>query len=298
LNRFLLAALIPAIALPCHAAPAPERPEIFGIAYVKFKTTNVEKARQFYGTIVGLQTQGGSCAGVPGPCFAVNDQQHIELVPTNPGTTGPYLVEIAFSVNNLNQMATFLTANHIPTSKILRRPDGAPYLELLDPEHNKIVFVEKRGEPNSGYSESAISHKIIHAGFITKDADLENKFYEDLLGFHPYWKGGRTDGDIDWFMNQVPNGDNWIEYMLNIPANADHRELGIQDHLSLGVQNIDSVAVVLKSRGADFPKPITGRDGKRQLTLFDPDQTRIEVMEFAPVETPCCSPYNGPHPKP
>ena len=39
-----------------------------------------------------------------------------------------------------------------------------------------------------------------------------------------------------------------------------------------------------------------GRDGKWQLNLYDPDGTRVELMEFTPVQTPCCSSYTGPHP--
>ncbi len=298
MNKLLLAAFLSLLAFPSLQADSSTRPQIFGIAYVKFKTTNLEKAQEFYGTLLGLPNHGSSCTGVPQPCFVVNDQHHIELVSVTTGAPGPYLVEIAFAVNNVNQIAAYLTANHYPTSEILTHPDSSPYLELHDPEHNKIVFVPAHGKTNSGGSDSAISHKIIHAGFVTHDANLENKFYEDLLGFHLYWKGGRTDTEVDWFMNQVPNGDTWIEYMLNISANADHRELGIQYHLSLGVQNIEETATLLKSRGVSFPAPITGRDGKRQLTLLDPDQTRIEFMEFTPVEKPCCSDYTGPHPQP
>jgi len=44
--------------------------------------------------------------------------------------------------------------------------------------------------------------------------------------------------------------------------------------------------------------PKIGRDGKWQLNLYDPDETRVELMEFTPVEKPCCSEYTGPHPKP
>jgi len=40
----------------------------------------------------------------------------------------------------------------------------------------------------------------------------------------------------------------------------------------------------------------TGRDGKVQLNLFDPDLTRVEFMEFKPSGTTCCSPFTGPPP--
>jgi len=32
------------------------------------------------------------------------------------------------------------------------------------------------------------------------------------------------------------------------------------------------------------------------LNVYDPDETRVEFMEFTPVQKPCCSDYTGPHP--
>jgi hypothetical protein len=49
---------------------------------------------------------------------------------------------------------------------------------------------------------------------------------------------------------------------------------------------------------ATYDAPEIGRDGKWSLDLYDPDGTRVELMEFNPVEKPCCSEYTGPHPKP
>jgi len=37
-------------------------------------------------------------------------------------------------------------------------------------------------------------------------------------------------------------------------------------------------------------QPKIGRDGKWQLNLYDPNSTRVELMEPKPVKTPCCSP--------
>jgi hypothetical protein len=37
--------------------------------------------------------------------------------------------------------------------------------------------------------------------------------------------------------------------MLNIPANADHKELGVQNHLSFGVRNVHDASAQLHSMG-------------------------------------------------
>ena len=39
--------------------------------------------------------------------------------------------------------------------------------------------------------------------------------------------------------------------------------------------------------------PHIGRDGKGQLNLYDPDGTRIELMDFHATEKPCCSPFTA-----
>ena len=73
------------------------------------------------------------------------------------------------------------------------------------------------------------------------------------------------------------------------------------DHLSIGVVNMER-AVTTLDREDRLNNPHTpmqiGRDGKWQYNLFDPDDTRVELMEFTPVEKPCCSPFTAPNPSP
>lgn len=297
--RIILSVAVLLMAVWMHATEGAGRPKIYGIAYVKVKVTDVEKSKAFYGGVLGLQSDGDSCKGVANPCFSINESQHVELVRTDAGDKGPFLPEIGLATNSLEQMASYLTAKGIATSKILRRPDSMKYLELLDPEHHKIVFVEGKASVAEALPPGAISNRMIHAGFVVKDGKAESRFYEDTLGFKVFWHGGFKEDETDWYMIQVPDGDNWIEYMLNIPATADHKELGIQNHFSLGVRDVQATAKELEARGVKLAgKPTLGRDGKWQLTLLDPDETRAEVMDFVPVEKPCCSEYTGIQPKP
>ena len=139
--------------------------------------------------------------------------------------------------------------------------------------------------------------RIIHAGFVVRDRDAEDRFYKDILGFHVYWHGGRKDDETSWVDMQVPDGTDWIEYMLNVPANADHHTLGVMNHIALGVPDIHAAEEQLrKNRWTGNEQPKIGRDGKWQLNLYDPDDTRVELMEFTPTQKPCCSEYTGPHP--
>lgn len=299
MRQVLLGATVLMVAMPNVAVETTGRPKIYGIAYVKVKATDLEKSKAFYRDTLGLQAGGPSCKGVTIPCFSINAAQHVELVKTDVSDKGPFLPEIGLAISSVPQMLNYLTAKGIPASKVMRRADGTSYLEVLDPEQHKIVFVEGTAAESGLLRKGAVSNRLLHAGFVTKDGKAESRFYEDVLGFNVYWHGGFKEDETDWYMVQVPEGSDWIEYMLNIPADAGHRELGIQYHFSLGVLDVKETARELAARGVrvDGP-PLLGRDGKWQLTLYDPDDTRAEVMEFTPVEKPCCSAYGGTQPRP
>jgi len=136
-----------------------------------------------------------------------------------------------------------------------------------------------------------ISQRIIHVGVVVKDRAAADRFYGDILGFHEIWHGGMTDSETDWVDMRVPDGTDWLEYMLNV-ENPDPRELGVMHHFALGVPSVKQGYQMVLKRGYKPPEePQIGRDGKWQLNLYDPNYTRVELMEPKPVEKPCCSPF-------
>lgn len=275
------------------------RAEILGIAYVKIRVTDMEKAKAFYGGALGLENGKVRNGNAVQASFVVNGNQRVELAKTTAGTGGSYLEEIGLATDNLAKMLAYLTTKGVAADRIYSWPDGTKHFESQDPEHNKIEFVEHKWDGAEAGAAGAISHRLLHAGFVVKDWKAESRFYEDVLGFHLYWKGGFKDDGLDWYEIQVPDGNDWIEYMLNIPANADHKELGVQNHFSLGVEKAEAAAEYLRARGwKEFDGPEIGRDGKNSLDAYDPDGTRVEVMEFTPTGKVCCAEYTGNHPKP
>ena len=274
------------------------RAKVLGVSYVKFKTSDLAKARLFYQQL-GLPNVAVKNGNAVQASFAVNAYQRVDLATTAPGTSGSYLAEIGLATDNLLKMRAYLTAKGVAANEIFTWPDGTSYFETQDPEGNKIVFVEESNWGRKTIAEGRVSHKMIHAGFVVKDAAAEDRFYQDILGFHLYWKGGMTDTETNWMAMQVPDGTDWVEYMLRIPADADKRLRGVMNHISLGVEDIhEAEKTVVKNGLGEHEAPKIGKDGKWQLNLYDPDQTRVEFMEFTPVEKPCCSEFLGTHPKP
>src|SRR5215470_2278623 len=280
-----------------------ERPRISGIDHVSVYVSDLQKSRQFYSEVLGLTTKCPQYAS-PETCFLVApSEQQVLLKPATTKSNNPtrqnWLAEIAFATDDLLGMRQYLEAHGALPGSIQKDSDGSPFFRVQDPEGNPIAFVERKSS-KTGYGPASrqISMHLIHAGFVVKDMAAENRFYVDLLGFRLYWYGGFKDDGIDWYELQVHDGPDWIEYMLNIPANADHKELGVQNHFSFGVKDVHRAADQLRSNGlGKFDGPEVGRDGKDSLDAYDPDGTRVEVMEFTPKEKPCCHPYSAEHPE-
>jgi catechol 2,3-dioxygenase-like lactoylglutathione lyase family enzyme len=280
-----------------HAGAA--RPKIVGIDHVRLYVSDMAKSRAFYSGAMGLPVGGGNCPSGARTCFAVNALQYVELEPVSSPAPKNWVGEVAFATDDAEGLRRYLL-EHGVTAHMVSNDGGAPHFDLVDPEGNHIAFVQRDAKA-SGFkiSTKQIGSKMLHAGFVVKDMAAENKFYRDVLGFRVYWYGGFKDKDIDWYEIQVPDGGDWIEYMLNIPTNADHKELGVQNHFSLGVKDAGAAAAQLKKQGlAKFDGPEVGRDGKNSIDAYDPDGTRVEVMEFTPRQTPCCHAYEAAHPTP
>jgi len=234
----------------------------------------------------------------------LNSFQSIGLNPSSSPVPENLIKDVGFWTDDATALRDYLTANKID----FWSPGGrrVKYVSLTDPEGRRIYFIETDGVLKDPSNQSALSrggyeHQIIHAGFVVRDPAAEDRFYRDLLGFRPYWHGGSKEGRTDWISSQVPDGTDWLEYMLNTPPNATARQLGVMNHVSLGVMHMSDAIQALARNGCIGPecsKSQMGLDGKVQLNLFDPDLTRIEYMEFEPSGTVCCSPFTGKQPSP
>ena len=298
----LYPALLLALASVLHAQGAPvTRPQITGISHVGLVAQSLRADEKFYDQMLGWSA-APSLESPGGLRFYGAPKQWIDVASATK-RSDPTFNHIAFATTNAEQMRRYLAAHRVTVPAALTRwKDGSLSFRVHDPEGNLVEFIEAGSKPTHLVANPrSISSRIIHAGFVVHSATAEDAFYRKLLGFRLYWTGGMHDGVTDFFSLQVPNGTDWIEYMLHVPANADHRQLGVSNHFSLGVVDMQVVAKMLSARGwkPDAGSHVQmGRDGKYQLNIYDPDQVRVEYMEFTPKEKPCCAPFTGPHPQP
>ena len=283
-----------------------KRPAITGLAYVRFYESDMPGAKHFYGEWLGLHETDDSKGGAS---FAVGMRQRIEVAPLPQGAESR-LASVGFLTKDVAGMQRYLEAHGLKVERV-----DADEVDVRDPEGNLTAFVgdrraaaETAGKAGAtratmmvatGKPGAPTSRRMIHAGWKVRSREAENKFYLELLGFRPYWYGGAKPGTTDWVSLQVPEGTDWIEYMLQGGDHPDQRELGVLDHTSLGTEHMPDVTAQLIANGMADPnqrKTQIGKDGKWQLNVFDPDLSRIEFMEFKPVEKACCSEFTAKHP--
>jgi catechol 2,3-dioxygenase-like lactoylglutathione lyase family enzyme len=279
-------------------AASPERPHILGIDHVSFYTTAPDGVKALYSGTLGLASAPPVESG--GLVRYLVGKQWVGYSAAPDSNVANRMDHVAFATDNVAALHAYLMVKGVTVAAVETHADKSLSFTVNDPEGNHIEFVERdRNEEPAKSPDSAVSRHMIHAGFVVNNRDVEDHFYRDLLGFHLYWHGGMHPGETDWVSMQVPDGTDWLEYMLHHPEHPDMRLMGVLNHISLGVTDMKKAQAILESHGwkpHGNEKAQMGKDGKWQLNVFDPDLTRIELMEFKPVEKPCCSDFTGPHP--
>lgn len=290
--------LVPLLHLCAFSQSAPSRPRITGIDHVAFYTTAPDGVKKLYGDVLELASAdpvepGGATR------YMVGAQWVGYCAAPDPKATDR-MNHVAFTTDNIGALRRYLTDKGIKPTQIEGRSDHSLAFTVDDPEGHNIEFVERGKTETATPPPSAVSHRMIHAGFLVYHRDAEDHFYRDILGFRPYWHGGMKDDETDWVAMQLPDGTDWLEYMLNQSEHPELQLTGVMNHISFGVPDMKRAQAVMESHSwkphGDEQAEI-GKDGKWQLDVFDPDLTRIELMEFKPAQKPCCSDFTGPHPK-
>jgi catechol 2,3-dioxygenase-like lactoylglutathione lyase family enzyme len=298
-----LAALVLGAAA-AHAEDA-KRPPITGISHIAVYSADMAASDQFYAVKLGAR-KAADPEDPGGARYYFSPQQFVEVLPLPPGQGISRLAHIGWNTTDAAGLRAWLQAHGVAgLGPVEATADGGRFFSAHDPEGNAVQFVQPPAR-DAKAEPSAISGRMIHVGFLVHDRAAEDRFYRDLLGFRPYWRGAMKPEAVDWVSQQVPDGHDWLEYMMvgdgsTTPLDrVDARELGVLNHFSLGVRNMEAAVTTLiagdrLSRRHDGPS--MGLDGKWQANLYDPDGTRVELMEFQPVTKPCCSAFTAESPK-
>lgn len=284
---------------------APKRPAITGVSHIAVYAADPAATERFYTQGLGAVKTSDS-ENAAGVRYAFSDTQFVEILP-RPDDTINRLDHISFVTADAEALRAYLGSRNVavPTA-VSTGADGSRYFSVMDPEGNRVEFVQPPMVP-AHVGAKPISGHIMHVGLILHDRARSDAFYREILGFKPYWYGGFAEDKPTWISLQVPDGTDWIEYMLvdpadgrGIPSGMSQKTAGILNHFALGVPDIRVAYTRLwnekRLEGQD-ELPKIGRDAKWQLNLYDPDGTRAEIMELKAIGTPCCSPFTAKDPE-
>ncbi len=274
-----------------------KRPRIAGVSHIAFFAHNVDTSLVFYKEFLGfdepfrLNRPDGEliCTFIK-----INDRQSIELFPERQVGTDR-LYQIAFETDDAEAMRAYLASCGIQVpEKVGKGRIGNLNFTIKDPDGHTVEFVQylpdgwtlrDQGKHMPG---SRISARLKHLGFTVRHLDESMAFYSGILGFRETWRGSSNDTMLQWVNLKLPDGDDYIEFMLykNVPSPA---RLGTMNHLSLEVADVPQAAALLESRPArkGYARTLevrTGTNRKRQLNLYDPDGSRSELMESGTVD--------------
>jgi len=293
LNR--LAAVIVA-ALFFSAWPAlgsePPRPRILGLSHVALFVQDIGKSRAFYKQFLGFD-EPFSLKRETGELhltwIKINDHQTIELFPEKEARSDR-LNHVAIETDNAEAMRAYLSSRGVKTpAKVDKGRIGNLNFNVTDPDGHAVEIVEYTSEgwtlreKGKFMPDTRISTRLMHAGILVGELEPALKFYRGILEGRETWRGANNPRQLSWVNVKLPESDDYFEFMLYAELPAPDKR-GSQHHLCLEVADVEKAKATLEGRASriGYPRPFqinVGVNRRRQLNLWDPDGTRIELME-------------------
>jgi catechol 2,3-dioxygenase-like lactoylglutathione lyase family enzyme len=297
--------------LPLFAADEPKRPHIVGLSHIALYVHDLDKTRAFYKDFLGF-AEPYSLTNKDGSLhltwIKINDHESIEIFPEKEAATDR-LYHVAVETDDAVGMRDYLAAKGVKVpDKVGKGKIGNLNYFIKDPSGVTVEIVQYAPDGwtmlNKGkfMPDTRIAVNMPHMGILAGDLDADKKFYEDILGFKEIWRGSKKPDQLNWVHEQVPDGQGFLELML-YPELPEPDKRGKYHHLCLEVPDIEKAKAILAERAPKigYTKALdiqTGINRKRQLNVYDPDGTRVELMELKTVDGVPAAPSTAPPPKP
>jgi lactoylglutathione lyase len=288
-------------AIPCvaQANPIHARPHITGISHVAYYVSDMPRALVFWRDLLGFDLsydrKAPNSTNTTVAFLKVNDHQYVELLADRPAAVNGsqpdpknFMSHVCFLTDDLEAMRLYLASKGIEVpARSSRTRTGDLVFSVHDPDGTEIEFsqpqpasVEAQGT-GKFLAPTRISDRLYHVGFLVGNTQRALDFYGTILGFQEFWRGTSNPDRLSWINLRVPDGTDYVELMLYARLPATY---GTSNHVALEVPDLAAAIASLQGRPAfkSYDQSIAGHvghNGKRQVSLFDPDGTRVELME-------------------
>lgn len=310
MKRFAILSLLIMLSMAASAADQPKRPQVLGVAHMSLNVSDLANARAFYKNFLGYDEPyalKGDDSTDRVAFIKINENQYIELAAGPPKQDG-HLNHISIYTDSAVRMRDYLASRGVKVpERVGKGKIGNSNFNIVDPDGHTVEVVQY--EPDSWtvkakgkfLPDTRISDRLYHVGILVRHLEPSLDFYREILGFQEFWRGSSNGTVLSWVNMRVPDGQDYIELMLYSEPQSES-ERGSKNHICLVVPDIEKAVTTLRQRaaGVGYTRPIeikTGRNGKRQANLFDPDGTRVEVMEPNTVDGKPVPPSTAPPPQ-
>lgn len=301
IRGFAALVLVSLSALRGQAGSAPVRPKLTGLSHVGLWVKDIAQSRAFYTGYLGfaepfsLNNQDGSLRIT---WMKINERQTIELFTVSAKTpkSGDNLYHVALETDDAQGMLKYLIARGV------KGPGGKPLAPLAkpgqignygyfceDPDGHILEMVQylpsgwTRQHAGQGLPDTRIALRMSHAGITVKNLEASLRFYRDILGCTEFWRGSKDGQELSWVNLRLPDSKDYLELMLYHQRPTVDR-LHTMNHLCLEVPDVAKAEAMLKTRtlpaSCKEPTPLKpGVNRKNQINCYDPDGTRVEIMD-------------------
>ena len=294
----------------CRCRGRSRSPSHCRLSHVALYVHDIEKSRAFYKTLLGFD-EPFSLTNHDGTLhltwIKINDHQTLELFPEKEAGSDR-LNHISFETTDAAGMRDYLASKNVKVPDTVGKGRiGNLNFNISDADGHTVEIVQYAPdgwtlrEQGKYLPDTRISTRMIHAGILVGNLDKALAFYKDIFAAKEFWRGSKGGDILSWVNVKLPETTDYVEFMLysELPPPT---ERGKQHHVCLVVDDAGKTKALLEQRAPriGYTRPIeiaTGVNRKRQINLWDPDGTRIELMEPKTVDgTPAVS-STAPPPK-
>ncbi len=288
----LILTILTAVAIPIllwTSPPEVKRPRIVGMTHIAVHVHDLNAARHFYSDLLGFEEAFTAGETV---FLKVNDRQYVALVPESK-PEDPRFVDYAIETDDAEGLRAFLKSQGVNVpEKVGKSSTYNLSFRMTDTDDNPFEVMQYTPESLSvqgvgkHLSDERVSRRLLHVGLPVSKPETA-KLYIETLGFREFWRANAPTGDskLATLANlKVPNGDDYIEWHLSrrpLPAFAQRKG---PYHIALEVPDMAKAIAMIKAKPAfkDYKREVeshVGQNHKYQGNFYDPDGTRVELME-------------------